>query len=140
MSGSVSQNVSHVRVIYGDTDMMGIAYYGNYLRWFEVGRNELIRSKGMTYRELEAKGLVLPVAEAEVKYRKPAVYDDELEIVTAVGETGRVRIEFTYQVWRKEGPSGPRELLATGRTLHACLTRADRKPARLPEDVLEKLR
>ena|SRR5579859_3422714 len=131
--------VSHtntVRVIYGDTDMMGIAYYANYLRWFEAGRNELIRAQGMTYRELEERGLILPVVEAHVRYLKPARYDDELEVVTTVGETGRVRLEFLYEVRR----GTPAELVATGSTVHACLLREGMKPARLPDDVLERLR
>ena len=129
-----------IRVIYGDTDQMGIAYYGNYLRWFEAGRNELIRGRGMTYRAFEERGLILPVLEAHVKYLKSAVYDDELEIHTFVGELSRVRMEFTYEVVRREGASGPRELLATGSTVHACLARDGMKPTRIPEDVAAKLK
>ena len=127
--------VSNVRVIYGDTDMMGVAYYGNYLRWFEVGRNELIRARGMTYRQFEERGLILPVSEAAVKYPKSAVYDDELEIHTSVTELTRVRMVFGYEVWRAEGASGPRVLVATGATTHACLARESSKPTRIPEDV-----
>jgi acyl-CoA thioester hydrolase len=132
--------VSTVRVIYGDTDMMGIAYYGNYLRWFEVGRNELIRARGMTYRQFEERGLILPVTEAHVKYLKSAVYDDVLEVHTQAGDLGRVRMEFVYEVWRSEGPSGPRALIATGSTLHACLTRRESKPTRIPDDILAAIR
>lgn len=132
--------VATVRVIYGDTDMMGVAYYGNYLRWFEAGRNELIRARGMTYRQFEERGLILPVTEAHVKYAKSAVYDDLLEIHTRVGEIARVRIGFDYEVWRTEGPSGPRALIASGSTMHACLTRDGSKPARFPEDVASLLR
>ena len=127
--------IARVRVIYGDTDMMGVAYYGNYLRWFEVGRNELIRSRGMTYRQFEERGLILPVSEAQVKYLKSAVYDDELEIHTTVAELTRVRMVFFYEVWRAEGPSGPRLLVATGATTHACLSREGGKPTRIPADV-----
>jgi acyl-CoA thioester hydrolase len=129
-----------VRVIYGDTDMMGVAYYGNYLRWFEIGRNELIRARGMTYRQFEERGLMLPVSEAHVKYLKSAVYDDVLEIHTRAGDLGRVRMEFVYEVWRAEGASGPRALIATGSTVHACLAMKGSKPTRVPDDVLAMLR
>jgi len=127
--------IAKVRVIYGDTDMMGVAYYGNYLRWFEVGRNELIRARGMTYRQFEERGLILPVSEAAVKYLKSAVYDDELEIHTSIADLARVRMVFAYEVWRAEGASGARALIATGSTTHACLSRDASKPTRIPEDV-----
>lgn len=134
--------VARTRVIYGDTDMMGVAYYGNYLRWFELGRNELIRAKGMTYKQFEERGLILPVAEVEAKYLESAVYDDVIEVHTRVAQIGRVRIAFEYEVWRAEQPAteteparGERELLATGVTVHACLARAGGKPSRIPEDV-----
>jgi len=127
--------VATVRVIYGDTDMMGVAYYGNYLRWFEVGRNELIRARGMTYRQFEDRGLILPVTEAHVKYARSAVYDDVLEIHTRVGDISRVRMDFQYEVWRAEGASGPRALVASGSTAHACLAREGMKPTRIPDDV-----
>ena len=139
--------IAKTRVIYGDTDMMGVAYYGNYLRWFEMGRNELIREKGMTYRKFEERGLILPVAEANVKYLKSARYDDPIEVHTRVAELGRVRVSFEYEIWRAqeeatetEPERGERELLATGVTVHACLGRADGKPARIPDDVAELLR
>ena len=139
--------VSKTRVIYGDTDTMGVAYYGQYLRWFEMGRNELIREKGMTYKQFEERGLILPVAEVEAKYLRSAKYDDVIEVHTRVQEMGRVRVSFEYEVWRAEQPatetepsSGERELLCTGVTVHACLTRADGKPSRIPDDVAEILR
>lgn len=131
--------IARVRVIYGDTDMMGVAYYGNYLRWFEVGRNELIRARGMTYRQFEERGLILPVTDAAVKYLKSSVYDDELEIHTRLGELGRVRMEFLYEVWRAEGASGPRARVATGSTTHACLAREGMRPTKIPTDVVEML-
>jgi acyl-CoA thioester hydrolase len=139
--------VSKTRVIYGDTDMMGVAYYANYLRWMEMGRNELIREKGMTYRKFEERGLILPVAEVEAKYLASAKYDDVIEVHTRVSEMGRVRVSFEYEVWRAVQPAtetepahGERELLATGVTVHACLTKSDNKPTRIPDDVAALLR
>ncbi len=76
-----------IRVIYGDTDQMGVAYYANYLRWFEAGRNEFIRARGLTYREVEERfRLMLPVAEAHVGYRSPARYDDLVAVETSLAE------------------------------------------------------
>src|SRR5512141_1901353 len=105
---------SEVRVIYGDTDQMGVVYSANYLRYFEAGRNEFIRAKGLRYRDFEARfGLVLPVAEAGVKYRSPARYDDLLAVETSLVELGRASARFEYRLLRDD------ELLATGFTVHA---------------------
>ncbi len=131
--------ISKTRVIYGDTDMMGVAYYANYLRWFEMGRNEMIRVRGFTYRQMEERGFILPVAEAHVKYLKSANYDDVIEVHTRVSEVGRVHVNFEYEVFRIANGAEP-ELLATGFTEHACLSRETKKPERLPEDVAEHLR
>ena len=77
------------RVRYGDTDQMGMAYYGNYLRWFEIGRAEMMRSLGMSYRAVEEAGIRLPVLEARCRYLKPARYDDLVAIETGVARLGR---------------------------------------------------
>ncbi len=122
------------RVLYGDTDQMGVVYYANYLRFFEGARNEWIRAHGITYAEIEAAGLMLPVIEAHVRYARPARYDDLLEIATVVSAT-RVRLSFRYQV-RK---SGDPETLIEGFTVHASVTKAGR-PTRFPPWLDEKLR
>ena len=80
MSAPVS--ISNVRVRYAETEKMGIVYYANYLVWFEVGRTDLLRARGWSYREMEGDGLSLPVVEAACAYRRPALYDDELEVRT----------------------------------------------------------
>ncbi len=138
---------TRLRVLYGDTDQMGIVYYANYLRWFEAGRNELIRARGMTYRQIEDRGLMLPVVEAVARYHASAFYDDVVEISTRVAEVGRARVRFEYDVvvaGDAQAPAGtrraPKELLATGSTTHACLDRESRKPARIPRDIAERLR
>jgi acyl-CoA thioester hydrolase len=117
-----------VRVRYADTDQMGMAYYGNYLRWFEVGRTEMLRARGMSYREVEAAGFRLPVLEARCTYLKPARYDDELAIETALAELGRASMRFEYRVVRVADD----ELLARGMTKHCFLDEAGR-PVRPPE-------
>lgn len=119
------------RVIYGDTDAMGIVYYGNYLRFFEVGRAELVRARGGTYRGMEEDGLGLPVTEVGCRYHHPARYDDVLEIATRVDEVGRVVLRFEYRITRARDGA----LLTTGFTRHACVELATGKVARLPDAV-----
>jgi len=120
------------RVIYGDTDQMGVVYYANYLRYFEHARNELLRERGGSYRALEAQGLMLPVVEVGVTYRAPARYDDLLLIGTEVRAASRVRLTFAYQVTRQ----GESTELCSGYTVHACISTAG-KPTRLPEHILQ---
>ena len=121
-----------MRVRYADTDQMGVAYYANYLAWFEVGRTELLRALGWTYREMEAAGVALPVLEATCRYIRPAYYDDELDIRTTGKLVSPVQLAFEYDVVR--AASG--ETLATGRTRHAGVNPHGR-PCRLPERVRE---
>ena len=103
------------RVIYGDTDRMGMAYHANYLRWFEIGRSELLRSLGMTYKEIEERGYFLPLSEATCKYVSPARYDDKLIIEAALDLTVKAGVKFNYVIYRQEGS----ETAARGTTLHA---------------------
>jgi len=123
-----------VRVRYAETDQMGIAWHGEYLAWFEVGRTDLLRGCGCTYRDLEAQGLRLPVIEVQARFLRPALYDDVLEIRTRLTDLRKVRVTFAYEVLR-EGTEGP---LATGSTSHAALDREGR-PCRIPEDLRRRL-
>ena len=121
---------TRVRVIYGDSDQMGVVYYANYLRFFEAGRNEFIRAKGLRYRDFEERyGLVLPVAEANVKYPSPARYDDLLTVEVTLAEARRASARFTYRIVREDGV-----LLATGHTVHACVDRGG-KVKRMPPEL-----
>ena len=90
-----------VRVRYADTDQMGMAYHGNYVTWFEVGRTEMLRAQGMSYREVEEAGFRMPVLEVQCRYLKPARYDDELVIETVLAHLGRASMRFEYRVDRK---------------------------------------
>jgi acyl-CoA thioester hydrolase len=127
--------VARVRVIYGDTDQMGMVYYGNYLRYFEIARNEFLRRAGAPYRAFEeTHGLRLPVVEATVHYRRPARYDDELAIFAAVPQIGGASARFVYQIRRL--PDG--EELVSGHTMHACID-ARGKVARLPRTLRDLL-
>jgi acyl-CoA thioester hydrolase len=123
---------ARLRVIYGDTDQMGVVYYANYFRYFEFGRSEYFRAHGGSYAEVERAGLQLPVVEASCRYKAPARYDDMLAIQVSVEQVRGASIVFTYELFR-EGE--PRTLLCTGRTLHACVSREDQRPTRLPESL-----
>jgi acyl-CoA thioester hydrolase len=114
-----------VSVRYAETDMMGIVYHGAYLPWFEIGRTELLREHGLPYRELEAEGYRLPVLEVSLKYLRPALYDDTVEIHTTLREKPAVRIRLEYELRRGD------ELLVTGWTMHAFIDREGR-PVRPP--------
>ena len=107
---------TEIRVIYGDTDQMGVVYYGNYLRFFEAARIDFLREMGARWRDVESThGIYLPVAEAKVNYKRPALYDDLLVVETKLAELGRASLRFEYRVLRGD------DLLATGHTIHACV-------------------
>ncbi|MFH5185652.1 acyl-CoA thioesterase [Paenibacillus sp. TAB 01] len=113
-----------LRFRYQETDQMGVVYHANYLNWFEIGRTELIRSLGMPYQSIEAKGLLLPVIEADIKFRIPAKYDDSIAIRTRIEEYTNLRLQFASEIVRGD------ELLVSGGTRHVWLNR-EWKPARI---------
>jgi acyl-CoA thioester hydrolase len=123
-------STSVVRVRYAETDKMGVVYYANYFVWFEIGRTDLLRSLGWTYREMELAGVALPVIEAHCDYHRSARYDDEMEIRTKGRMLSPVRMEFSYEVVRREDQAAA----ASGRTVHAAMSPAG-KPCRLPERI-----
>lgn len=125
-----------IRVIYGDTDRMGVVYYANYLRYFEAGRNEFLRAAGARYRDVEREfGVMFPVVEAHLEYRQPARYDDLLRVETSITELRRASLRFDYRIVRTEDET----LLVEGHTFHACINQ-DLRPTRLPEPLLAALR
>lgn len=96
-------NETKVRVRYAETDQMGVVYYGNYAQYYEVGRVELLRNLGMSYRKLEEEGTMLPVLKLECKYIRPAKYDDELTVKTFINELPSTRITFHHEIYNEEG-------------------------------------
>jgi len=125
-------STSPLRVRYAETDRMGVVYHANYLVWFEVGRTDLLRGLGWTYREMEESGVMLPVIEAHCEYRRPARYDDEIEVRTTGRLLSPVRLEFTYDVvLARDGTTA-----VVGMTRHAALG-MDGRPCRLPDRVRE---
>jgi len=127
-------HVHESRVIYGDTDSGGVVYYGNYLRYFEVGRTEFLRSQGLTYREMEEMGLVLPVVEAYSRYKAPAKYDDLIIIKSVVLNVKRFSCRFNYRIERK----ADHKLLVKGYTVHAVVNK-EGKLSKLPDDIFNKM-
>ena len=109
---------------------MGVVYHSNYFVWFEVGRTDLLRHAGWTYRDMEAQGFSLPVIEAHCEYKQPARYDDELEIRVEATLASPARLSFKYDVVRPADAL----TLVTGHTIHAAVDR-DGRPCRLPDRV-----
>ncbi len=130
----ITPHYCRARVLYGDTDAGGVVYYGNYLRYFERGRTELMRERGISYRELEDRGLIMPVVEAYSRYKAPARYDDLIEIATSFLWIKRLSCRFNYEIRQ----TADRKLLVKGFTLHAVVNRQGRL-TRLPADIFTAL-
>lgn len=96
-------NKTQYRVIYGDTDQMGVVYYGNYGRFFEIGRTEMIREMGFPYIEIEKRGIVMPVYSLESRYRKVITYDELITIETTVKEMPTARMKFYHRIFKEDG-------------------------------------
>jgi acyl-CoA thioester hydrolase len=121
------------RVRYAETDQMGYVYYGRYAELFEVGRVEAMRALGFPYRALEEAGVMLPVSELSIRYRKPARYDDALTIRTTIIAPPTARIAFRYAVLRGD------ELLCEGETTLVFVDRATMRPCRVPQALADAL-
>ncbi|GAA3401646.1 thioesterase family protein [Paenibacillus hodogayensis] len=147
-----------IRVRYQETDQMGVAYHANYINWFEIGRTELIRERGLSYRSIEEKGLYLPVVELESNFRQPARYDDLLHLYTRITAYTAMTVHFESRICRPSAetdasaqnasvsedqeldevvPVG--DLLVEGLTRHMWLNR-DWKPARIDKEAPELYR
>ena len=124
-----------VRVRYAETDQMGYVYYGNYAAYFEVGRVELLRAMGTSYRSLEETGIMLPVVDYSVKYKKPAKYDDELIIRTHIKVLPNVKIIFDYEIFNER-----QELLNTASTSLVFVNMESNKPCFAPSWFIDKLK
>ena len=124
-----------LRVRYGETDQMGYAYYGVYAQYYEVGRVEAMRLLGFSYKDVENRGILMPVTEYTINYKKPAFYDDEVRIVTYVKElpTG-ARIVFDYECYNQNN-----ELLNTGKVTLVFLDKARNKPVMAPDWFLSEM-
>ncbi len=124
-----------VRVRYAETDQMKYAYYGVYAQYFEVGRVELLRSLGVTYKSIENLGFILPVVNYNIDYKKPAFYDDELTIESTIKETPSIKIIFNYRTLNEKG-----EILNTAETTLVFVDSKTGKPCQCPEILINKLK
>ena len=123
-----------VKVRYGETDQMGVVYHGNYAQYFEIGRIEWLSSLGVSYKEMEAQGIMLPVVVLNINYSKQAFYEDVLIITTSLIKPPEVSIEFKYELHNEGG-----ELLTTAYTKLVFVDSKSRSPIRCPDFFLDKL-
>jgi acyl-CoA thioester hydrolase len=128
-------NEIKIRVRYGETDRMGYLYYGHYAEYFEVGRTEMLRSLGFSYKAMEDGGIVLPVRSMSVQFRNPAHYDDLLTVKTCLKSLPEVRLEFFYEIYNESGI-----LYCKGDTVLVFVDAATRKIRKAPEYFLEAVR
>lgn len=119
---------THIRVRYGETDQMQYVYYGNYAMYYEVARVESLRQLGLTYKELEVMGIIMPVLENHSEFLSPAVYDELLRIVVTIPEKPSVRIQFLYEIYNEQA-----KLIHRGKTLLAFVNQKTGRPCRPPE-------
>jgi acyl-CoA thioester hydrolase len=119
-----------VRVRYGETDQMGYVYYGFYAMYYEVARVESLRQLGLTYKAIEAKGIIMPVLENKSKFIAPALYDELLRIVCVIRDKPGIRIKFEYEIFNEQG-----KLIHIGETLLVFVDKQTSKPCRPPEEM-----
>jgi acyl-CoA thioester hydrolase len=138
------RRAAQIRVIYADTDLMGVVYHGTYLRYLEHARVEFIRSLGFAYSDLERMGVGLPVIDLSVSYLAPALYDDIVSVEVGLAKLSFARIHFAYRLTIAPGDrhafTGPDPLtLLYAQTFHGCLDMQERRATRLPEPVYDIL-
>lgn len=140
MNSSLTEPIHRItcRVLYGDTDAGGVVYNANYLRYFEIGRTELMREWVCSYRDIEKLGLILPVTECYTRFKAPAFYDDLLTIETSLTELKKITCRFCYKITREEAGHQRPKLLVKGYTVHASVNK-DGRLTSLPDDITEKL-
>ena len=129
------KHTTTIRVRYADTDKMQFVYNGKYLEYFEVGRTELLRHVGLPYSEIEKEGYQLPLREAGLKYKQPAVYDDLLDIEASLEKLYSAEVYIKYRITR----NGTDDLIAEGFTSHMFIHEDSKKPSKPPKIYLEKL-
>ncbi len=128
-----SQEFSY-RIRYAETDQMGYVYYGNYAKFYEIGRVEALRKLGLTYRELEENGVIMPVLDLKIKYLKPIFYDELITIKTVIDKMPKPAIEFNYEILNQKN-----EKANTGYTKLIFLSKDTHRPCKPPLQLLEKL-
>jgi len=128
------QHETFIRVRYAETDQMGVVYYGNYSQYYEVGRVEALRALGLSYKEIEAKGIIMPVAKMNIKYVLPAKYDDLLRVVTIINEKPDKRITFRCEIYNEQN-----DLINFGDVTLVFLDEANKKTVHIPDFIWTKI-
>lgn len=128
-------HTTQVRVRYGETDQMGYMYYGNYAEFYEVGRVEMLRSLGLTYKWMEETGIMMPVLEMKCRYLKPALYDEEISIKVTMEKMPGVKIHFKYELFNEK-----QELIHIGETLLAFINMKTSRPSLPQQEFLDRLK
>jgi acyl-CoA thioester hydrolase len=131
----LKKNLTKIRVRYGETDQMGVVYYGNYALYIEQGRTEWLRAIGISYKWMEDNGIMLPVVHFSIDYKASAYYDDWITVETRLSEMPNVKIQFEYNVFNEEN-----KLLATAKTVLVFIDKKTGKIVRAPQYLLEKLK
>lgn len=129
------QSSIQLRVRYAETDQMGYVYYGNYAQYFEVARVEALRQLGMSYKEMEESGVMLPVIDFQIKYIKPAYYDDLLTVVTTIPVLPQARIVFQYEIYNEQ-----QTLLNKAETTLVFINKTSNRPCQAPAGFIDKLK
>ncbi|MBN2214348.1 MAG: acyl-CoA thioesterase [Bacteroidales bacterium] len=124
---------TQIRVRYNETDRMGYLHHSIYAAYFEIARTEMMRNLGITYRDLEDSGIILPVYELNISFRQPAFYDDELTVKSILTMIPVIRLIIKYEVFNHD-----RQILCTATSTNVFVNALNRKPVRAPETVLEK--
>lgn len=122
------------RIRYGETDQMGVVYHANYVQFIEMGRTEWLRALGISYKEMEEAGVMLPVISIQINYKKSAYYDDVLTVRTTLKKLPSVKIEFEYEILNES-----KEIITQGNTILAFINMKTKRPMKCPEHLIEKL-
>lgn len=130
----MKSHFTYVKVRYAETDQMGVVYHGNYAQYLEIARIDWLEAIGISYKKMEEEGVMLPVYELNLKFKKSAKFDDELRIVTRLKKKPGVRIEFDYEIFNQHN-----ELLTKAETTLIFMDIEKSKPIKCPQPVLEKL-
>lgn len=130
--------ISHdtkIRVLYKHTDQMGVVHHSNYINFFEAARTELMREIGLTYAEVERRGIMMPILDVHIKYQQPARYDEVITVRASIAQMPMARVNFDYEVIGEDGRA-----IATGSTTLGFIDSLSRRPQRAPQWLVEVLR
>lgn len=127
-------SVTNIRIRYSETDKMGYLHHANYLNYFEIGRTEMLRNMGMTYKEMEQDGILLPVLSVNINYNAPSYYDDVLTIKTYMKKKPGIKVLFEYEIYNENSL-----LICTGNCTLVFIDAVSRKPRRPPEYFMKKI-